>query len=305
MIINLRGEVIIMLWEELREYQFKGAIRDFEGICVVPYGNLEKKGQHLPVGTYGLVVDAVLEEATKIEDVVIFPTGYWVGETSAPAMAKPTGEPIWRGAIELSVELQMTILEELFDEIGRNGFNKIVFLTRQPAGTTTRGLFLRKLEYEKRNYACFTISAINEETSKPENLLKTIKERKSDFNMVTDSDIKTLEKWVADGLGEDLSYVDTAIMLAKHEEYVKCDRINAEIAPEVHLTDIYDEDGVCFANMENIKYPNIKTPVVPDGLTKTIGEALLKVNAECMAKAFKLLKEDERCLHLGLGIRNV
>ena len=40
-----------MLWENLREEEFEGAIEKSNGVCIVPVGCLEKHGQHLPVGT--------------------------------------------------------------------------------------------------------------------------------------------------------------------------------------------------------------------------------------------------------------
>ena len=39
-----------MLWENLREEEFKDAIEKSKGVCIVPIGSLEKHGQHLPVG---------------------------------------------------------------------------------------------------------------------------------------------------------------------------------------------------------------------------------------------------------------
>lgn len=40
-----------MLWQNLREEEFEGAIERSGGLCVLPIGCLEKHGQHLPVGT--------------------------------------------------------------------------------------------------------------------------------------------------------------------------------------------------------------------------------------------------------------
>ena len=40
-----------MLWENLREEEFKDAIKKSGGLCILPVGCLEKHGQHLPVGT--------------------------------------------------------------------------------------------------------------------------------------------------------------------------------------------------------------------------------------------------------------
>ena len=37
-----------MYWEYLREEEFKEAIEESKGLCVVPVGCMEKHGQHLP-----------------------------------------------------------------------------------------------------------------------------------------------------------------------------------------------------------------------------------------------------------------
>ena len=63
-----------MLWENLREEEFQGAIEKSGGLCVMVLGCLEKHGQHLPVGTDSLKGDGIVKEAAKLEDVVIFPT---------------------------------------------------------------------------------------------------------------------------------------------------------------------------------------------------------------------------------------
>ena len=108
-----------MLWEELREEEFEEAIRKSGKVCVLPLGCLEMHGQHLPVGTDTMTCSYIAREAAKIEPVVVFP-GQWFG--SVP------GLNMWRGTIDLSLELRLRILDELCSEIARNGFKKILIL---------------------------------------------------------------------------------------------------------------------------------------------------------------------------------
>ena len=290
-----------MYWEEMREEQFTKAIEDFGGLCVLPLSSLEKHGQHLPVGADGYIADAVLAEATKLEDVVIFPTSCWLGDVSAHPETKADGRPKWRGAIELSTDLQLTLLEEIFDEIRRNGFYKVILLCKQPATANIAGLFMRYMGYEKRDYAMFTMKAVNPKVSNPEAVLKAVTGRRADFHMITDEDIKTLERWVAEGI-TGVGYCDTALMLAAQEHLVATDRYNAETnVPVCDLSD-FDADVITFNGMQNLKCPNIACPAVPEGCTKSIGQALLKLNAEALAAAFKLLKTDEECMRIANGI---
>jgi len=289
-----------MYWEEMREYQFTGAIDNFGELCALPVSSLEKKGQHLPVGADGYIADIIIEEALKIEDTVIFPTSCWLGDVSAHPLAKEDGTPKWRGAIEISNDLQLTLFEEICDEIARNGFRKVLLIVKQPATAKIVGLFSRYIGYENRNYALLTTPAIKADISKAESVLNTIKERREDFSFVTEEDIKTLTKWVEDGIERE--YVDTAILMARKPELVAVDRINAEDNSCTHKADAYLSDVIKFTNMQNIQYPNIETPTVPEGVTATIGEALIKINAERLADAFKLLKKDEECVRIATGV---
>ena len=290
-----------MRWEDLREEEFESAIEKSKGLCVLPLGCLEKHGQHLPVGTDKYIAEAVIEEATKLEAVVVFPTGCWLGDVSAQPETNSDGKPKWRGSINLSTDLQLTLLEEIFDEIRRNGFTKVVLIRKQPAGANISGLFMRYIAYNKRDYAMFTMNPVDPQISAPAAVLKTVTERRADFPMITDDDIKTLENWAAQGLNKSV-YWDTPLMLAMKEQLVAKNRYNAEKNDPVRDLSAFDADTIMFSGMQNLRCPNGLCVEVPEGCTKSIGQAILKINAEAMAAAFKLLKADEECMRIVNGI---
>ena len=290
-----------MYWEEMREEQFNVAIEKFGGLCVLPLTSLEKHGQHLPVGTDKYIAEAIIEEATKLEDVVVFPTGCWLGDVSTQPETKADGKPKWRGAINLSTDLQLTLLEEIFDEIRRNGFTKVVLIRKQPAGANISGLFMRYIAYNKRDYAMFTMNPVDPQISAPAAVLKTVTERRADFPMITDDDIKTLENWAAQGLNKSI-YWDTPLMLAVKEHLVAKNRYNAEKNEPVRDLSAFDADTIMFSGMQNLRCPNALCVEVPEGCTKSIGQAILKINAEALAAAFKLLKTDEECMRIVNGL---
>lgn len=296
-----------MYWEDMREEQFPVALTDFSGLCVLPLSAMEKKGEYLPVGADGMIVDSIIREAQKIEDAVVFPTGYILGDTSDACVNDENGEPKWRGAIQLSQDLQLSLLEDLCDEIGRNGFRKILIVYKAPMDSAFLGLFMRHMGYHRKPYATLMVSAVNYEISKPENVLKEIQSRPKDFPMITEEDIRTLEKWAETGYGtkggtvyvtydKDVTFRDTALVMAENEELVAQDRYEAESYEPTHATDKLRDALVSYANMENMEYPNGCCGFPPHGCTKSIGEAYLKINAEFMAGVFKLIKEDERCV---------
>ena len=66
-----RATAFAWAWEYLREEEFKGAIKESGGLCVMVLGCLEKHGQHLPVGCDSIKGDGIVKEAAKLEDVVI------------------------------------------------------------------------------------------------------------------------------------------------------------------------------------------------------------------------------------------
>src|SRR5271157_3757994 len=64
-------------WEELTGPDFIQAIHQAQGVCVLPFGILEKHGPHLPVGTDLLDVRFAVMNAVKQEYAVVFPEYYF------------------------------------------------------------------------------------------------------------------------------------------------------------------------------------------------------------------------------------
>jgi creatinine amidohydrolase len=54
-------------WEELTAADFRAAIQQSKGTCLLPFGILEKHGPHLPLGTDLLNVRYVSLHATEQE----------------------------------------------------------------------------------------------------------------------------------------------------------------------------------------------------------------------------------------------
>ena len=64
-------------WEELTGPDFVQAIHQSQGVCVLPFGILEKHGPHLPLGTDLLDVRFAVTNAVKQEYAVVFPEYYF------------------------------------------------------------------------------------------------------------------------------------------------------------------------------------------------------------------------------------
>jgi creatinine amidohydrolase len=106
-------------WEELTGPDFITAIHQAQGVCLLPFGILEKHGAHLPLGTDLINVRYAAEHGAAEEFAVIFPP-YYFGQ-----IAEARHEP---GTISYSMRTQLDLLQETTDEMGRNGCKKIVIV---------------------------------------------------------------------------------------------------------------------------------------------------------------------------------
>lgn len=106
-------------WEELTAADFRSAIVQSKGTCLLPFGILEKHGPHLPIGTDLLKVRVAVLQATEREYAVVFPE-YYFGQ-----IFEARHEP---GTIAYSTHLQLELLQETTDEMARNGCKKIIIV---------------------------------------------------------------------------------------------------------------------------------------------------------------------------------
>ncbi len=106
-------------WEELTAGDFRSAIQQSQGVCLLPFGILEKHGPHLPIGTDLINVRYASLEAVQQEYALVFPE-YYFGQ-----IFEAKHEP---GTIAYSRELQMQLLQETTDEMARNGCKKIIIV---------------------------------------------------------------------------------------------------------------------------------------------------------------------------------
>src|ERR1700693_4732295 len=106
-------------WEELTAADFRRAIEQSKGTCLLPFGILEKHGPHLPLGTDLLDVRYAALHAAEQEYAVVFPE-YYFGQ-----IFEAKHEP---GTVAYTRDLQLKLLQETTDEMARNGCKKIVIV---------------------------------------------------------------------------------------------------------------------------------------------------------------------------------
>jgi creatinine amidohydrolase len=106
-------------WEELTAADFREGIHRSQGVCLLPFGILEKHGPHLPLGTDLLDVRYASLHAAEQEYAVVFPE-YYFGQ-----IAEARHEP---GTIAYSHDIQLALLQETTDEMARNGCKKVIIV---------------------------------------------------------------------------------------------------------------------------------------------------------------------------------
>ncbi len=290
-----------MLWENLREEEFDAAIEKSGGLCVMVLGCLEKHGQHLPVGTDSLKGDGIAKEAAKLEEVMIFPTTLWLGNVmGAHAMSDPEKYGKY-GFIAMNPHTLLNVLEELCDEIARNGFNKILILNSHGGNTALLEYFIKAQIYKKKNYATMWTGAYFLEDLAPVTILDIIKPRRAEFDMLTDEDMETLEKFAKEKPGLSTGhggFCETALVYGTHPKTVAPERFDAECGLSTHRSDFLAAEKVRFGYSWSSNYPNHLNGLDPIGCTEGIGKAMVKISAERLARIFKMIKEDKEILKM-------
>jgi creatinine amidohydrolase len=105
-----------MQWEELTATDFATAVRE-TGVCVIALGVIEKHSEHLPLGTDYLAGHRVASLAAEKEPAVVFPPFYFGQIYEARCFP---------GTVTIRPTLMIELIQGVLDEIGRNGFKKII-----------------------------------------------------------------------------------------------------------------------------------------------------------------------------------
>src|ERR1700686_838457 len=142
-------------WEELTATDFREAIQQAKGTCLLPFGILEKHGPHLPLGTDLLNVRYASLQAVSQEYAVVFPE-YYFGQ-----IFEAKHEP---GTVAYSLELQLRLLQETTDEMARNGCKKVIIVNGHGGNEHLLPLFGQAQLNTPHDYVVYVLDG---ERSKP------------------------------------------------------------------------------------------------------------------------------------------
>jgi creatinine amidohydrolase len=140
-------------WEELTASDFIQAIHQSQGVCILPFGIIEKHGPHLPLGTDLLDVRFAVFNAVQQEYAVVFPQ-YYFGQ-----IFEAQQEP---GTVAYSLSTQLTLLQETVKEMARNGCKKVLIVNGHGGNNSLLPLFAQAQLATPRDYVVYVFGLPNE-----------------------------------------------------------------------------------------------------------------------------------------------
>jgi creatinine amidohydrolase len=133
-------------WDELTASDWPKAIERSAATCILPIGILEKHGPHAPIGSDLIHVREWAARATKKEYAVVFPD-YFYGQ-----IYEARHQP---GTFALPPRLVLEMLESTCEEIGRNGFKKIVIVNGHGGNPNLLRYFIQSQLDQRHDYVVY------------------------------------------------------------------------------------------------------------------------------------------------------
>src|SRR6516165_12232408 len=124
--LSARSQTVSSKWEELTAEDFVKALDEAKGVCILPFGIIEKHGPSGPLGTDLLNVRYAAVEAARKEYAIVFPD-YYFGQ-----IFEAKHQP---GTLAYSTHLQLELLQQTTSEMARNGCKKVVIVNGHGGNT--------------------------------------------------------------------------------------------------------------------------------------------------------------------------
>jgi creatinine amidohydrolase len=260
--LSAHSQKLPVAWEELTASDFVAAVKQSEGVCVIPMGVIEKHGQNLPLGTDVYTAREVALRAAEKEYCVVYPY-YFVGQ-----IFEAKHQP---GTIAYSPEMIYKFLEETCEEISRNGIKKIILMNGHGGNPPFLQFFCQSQLAKQKDYAVYLFQpSIDAETE-----AKITKMLKSERGFHGDE-------------------VESSVIMAIRPDLVKSDRARSESGADMNRLQLNNAyTGIWWYS----KFPNHYA-----GDAHHANAALGKVRLEQyfgqLAKVIKDVKADNATLRL-------
>jgi creatinine amidohydrolase len=134
-----------MQWEQLTAPDFAQAVKE-TGVCIVAFGVVERHSDHLPLGTDFLNGHRIASLAAKRQPAVVFPPFYFGQIYEARCFP---------GTVTLKPTLLIELIQAVLDEIGRNGFTKIILYNAHGGNGHLLPFLAQSTLYEPKPYSLY------------------------------------------------------------------------------------------------------------------------------------------------------
>ena len=135
-------------WAELTAPEFVQALDRAGGVCLLPFGVIEKHGPAGPLGTDLISVRYATVAAAEQEYAIVFPE-YYFGQ-----IFEAEHQP---GTISYSRRLQLELLQETVAEMGRNGCTKVVIVNGHGGNTHLINYFTQTQIDKPKDYVVYAL----------------------------------------------------------------------------------------------------------------------------------------------------
>ena len=246
-----------MQWEHLTSADFAQAVRQ-AGVCVIALGVIEKHSDHLPLGTDFLNGHRLACLAADVEPAVVFPPFYFGQIYEARC---------FQGTVTISPTLLTELIQGVLDEIGRNGFGKIILLNAHGGNTHLLSFLAQCTLWEEKPYSVYVYTG------------KMTPERQAAWKSILET---TLHGHACE--------CETSISLANHPELVKMAALPADPAePLGRLNDLpANHSGISW-------YSNFPDHYAGDARLASAekGRALQQIQVAAFAEFIAAVKADQ------------
>jgi creatinine amidohydrolase len=252
-----------MRWEELTGDLFPQAVKQAEGVCLLPLSCIERHGHHMPLGTDMYIARELCNRTAELEPALVFPDFIFTQILEARHVP---------GTIGIEPELIIRLMENACREIARNGLKKIVIVNAHGGNDNLIHYFAQIQLANPRDYVVYVADLYSEHNTETH-----------------------LWETTVDGhAGE----IETSAILTIRPDLVRKDALptNDEGMPLERLKPLRDlgtDTGIWW-------YADHPTHYRGDGRPATAekGELLLASQAKSLAKVIRIIKDDQETKRL-------
>jgi len=138
-------------WIRTTEHSLPKLREAAQGVALLPLGSIESHGPHAPIGSDPLTVEHLLTLVAQQETVAILPVLPYSFVASATRLL---------GAIHIDSLLLIQFVENICDELHRNGFGKIIVLHGHGGNPALHATLCKRVLERAKPYAVYSIAPL-------------------------------------------------------------------------------------------------------------------------------------------------